>query len=297
MPVEFTVLASGSSGNSAMIADGAAGPLWLIDVGLSPSELDDRLALVGGSWNRVAGVLLTHTHGDHVGTAALRRMAKLGIPLYCHEGHRDALSRLNGFRTLESRQLVRNYDDRPFLVPGGPQVEALELSHDAHPTFGYRIELRPEGRRSRSVGIGYAADTGCWTERLADDLADLECLAIEFNHDVKLQRDSGRPWHLIARNLGDRGHLSNDQAADLVAAIARRSRPGTLRYLALLHLSRQCNQPALALESARRALQSAHRKTTIVAARQAEPLPNHPIAPAPRPRKIIPNGFPWEAAR
>lgn len=294
MPVEFSALASGSSGNSLLV--GAGGPLWLIDVGLGPRELAERLAMVGASWDRVAGVLLTHTHGDHVGSASLRWMAKTGVPLYCHEGHRPALASLKGFKALEQGGLVRPFDDRPFLAPGGLRAEALELSHDCHPTFGFRLEVRPEGRKSRPVGIGHAADTGCWTDRLADDLADVELLAVEFNHDVEMQRNSGRSWHLVARNLGDRGHLSNDQGAELVAAVACRSRPGTLRHLVLLHLSRQCNLPSLALEAAGRALKSVHRQAAVVVARQSEPLPSYPIRPAPRPRKAAPAGFPWDAA-
>ena len=63
------------------------------------------------------------------------------------------------------------------------------------------------------------ADTGCWTGAAADALTDVDLLAVEFNHDVEMQRRSGRPWHLIARNLGDRGHLSNDQGAALVAEV------------------------------------------------------------------------------
>lgn len=294
MPVEFSALASGSSGNAMLVSGG--GPHWLIDAGLGPRDLADRLAMVGGSWDRVAGVLLTHTHGDHVGTSTLRWMARTGVPLICHEGHRASLARMKGFKALDAGGLVRCFDDRPFLGPGGLRAEPLELSHDCHPTVGFRLEVRPDGRRSRPVSIGYAADTGCWTDRLADDLADVELLAIEFNHDVAMQRDSGRSWHLIARNLGDRGHLSNDQGAALVEAVARRSRPGTLRHLVLLHLSHQCNLPALALEAAGQALKSANRRATVVAARQSEPLPNYPIRPAPRPQKVFPATFPWEAA-
>ena len=44
---------------------------------------------------------------------------------------------------------------------------------------------------------------------MAESLADVDVLGVEFNHDVAMQKSSPRPEFLIARNLGDRGHLSN----------------------------------------------------------------------------------------
>jgi hypothetical protein len=51
---------------------------------------------------------------------------------------------------------------------------------------------------------------------------------------------------VITRVLGDEGHLSNVQAADLLREVLRRSVPGRLRHVVQLHLSRECNRPGLA---------------------------------------------------
>ena len=59
---------------------------------------------------------------------------------------------------------------------------------------------------------------------MVDALADVDLLGVEFNHDVELERYSGRHPVLIARNLGQRGHLSNDQGADFLSALLERSR-------------------------------------------------------------------------
>src|SRR5436305_821384 len=90
-----------------------------------------------------------------------------------------------------------------------------------------------------------------WDDTLADHLADVDLLAVEFNHDVDLEYSSGRSPMLIQRVLGDEGHLSNAQAAALVRAVLARSPAGRLRHLVQLHLSRDCNLPGLARESAR----------------------------------------------
>ena len=85
---------------------------------------------------------------------------------------------------------------------------------------------------------------------MARRLADVDVLALEFNHDVALQYASGRSPRLIRRVLGDHGHLSNTQAAALFAEVLRQSAPGRVQHLVQLHLSRQCNRPELALHAA-----------------------------------------------
>jgi hypothetical protein len=99
---------------------------------------------------------------------------------------------------------------------------------------------------------------------------------------VDLQRQSNRPPRLIARNLGDRGHLSNRQAADFVSAVLERSGRGSIRHLVLLHLSGQCNNPNLALKTARAAVRGRGRRVMVHAALQAPAHPNLWLEPARR---------------
>jgi hypothetical protein len=109
---------------------------------------------------------------------------------------------------------------------------------------------------------------------MADSLADVDILSVEFNHDVAMQKSSGRSAALIARNLGDRGHLSNDQGAELVRSVLERSRRDKVSHLVLLHLSEQCNRPELAIHQARTAVQATGRRVSIHAARQTPAHPN-----------------------
>ena len=109
MPVQFAVLASGSSGNSTLIRSCGAG--LLLDVGLGPRALEERLAIVGSAWDHLAAAILTHTHGDHVDTHTLANLARRRIPFYCHEGHAAGLARLAGFSDVKVRgeELVANW--------------------------------------------------------------------------------------------------------------------------------------------------------------------------------------------
>jgi phosphoribosyl 1,2-cyclic phosphodiesterase len=279
MSVQFAVLASGSQGNATLIqADGVG---ILLDVGIGPRALAGRLNAVGSSWQRIGVALLTHTHGDHLDDATFQTMARRRVVLYCHDGHRAELRSLPGFRALEAAALVRSYGERPFLTPIGLWVEPVPLSHDSVPTFGFRMEAK-DGRSARPVAVGYLADTGNWSEAMVDALCDVDLLGVEFNHDIEMQRNSGRSPALIARVLGDRGHLSNVQGAGFLAAVLARSRPGTIRHVVLLHLSRQCNLPALAVEVARRAIRSTGRRVIVHAALQATAHPNLWLKPALR---------------
>jgi ribonuclease BN (tRNA processing enzyme) len=215
-------------------------------------------------------VLLTHTHTDHWNERTLAHLGRQSVHLYCHDDHQLSLQRDSAeFAGLRQDKLVRTYRTGQALsLAPGLQAEALPLRHDGL-TFGFRLEYLDAF--GRSCVLAYAADLGSWTPRLARALAGADILALEFNHDVDLQVISGRPRALIRRNLGDHGHLSNAQAADLLREVLRLSPPGRLRHLVQLHLSRDCNHPDLALEAARTA--SAGHELAIHTSCQDAPLP------------------------
>jgi ribonuclease BN (tRNA processing enzyme) len=284
MALQFAVLASGSRGNATLVRSGGSGVL--IDLGIGPRALEGRLASVESSWSHIGCALLTHTHGDHLDNATLHALARRGVAFYYHDGHRGELVRLSGFRALEDARLVRSYDERPFLTPTGLSVEPLLLNHDCSPTFGFRVEAKTR-RDARAVAIGYLADTGSWNPVMADLLAEVDLLGVEFNHDVEMQIRSRRSPELIARNLGDWGHLSNRQGSEFLAAVLARSGRGSVRNVVLLHLSEQCNRPELALEEARAAIRASGRRIQVLAARQSPAHPNIWIEPGRR-RRLSP---------
>ncbi len=252
MALRFTVLASGSSGNATLVQANDFGVL--IDVGLGPRQFATRLREVGSSWSSVDAVLLTHTHSDHWKDRTFAYLQRAGIPLYCHPDHHPVLLAYSpAFSNLLAAGLVRPFEawQRLLLAPG-LHCQPLPVRHDSGATFGFRLDGAPD-LFGRAPALAYAADLGTWDAPLAEQLADVDLLALEFNHDVSLERSSGRAPRLVARVLGDEGHLSNDQASALVADVLRRS-PGRLRHLVQLHLSRDCNRRSLAREAARRAL-------------------------------------------
>src|SRR5204863_225112 len=137
--------------------------------------------------------------------------AKIGLPIFCHATQADWLRQQSEmFVELERKGQVRFYD---IGVPWEPtptlRCLPLEVAHDGGVTCGFRFEATaPAG--TRGPALAYLADLGIWNQMLARQLADVDLLAVEFNHDVGLQRSSGRHPRLIARILGREGHLSNE---------------------------------------------------------------------------------------
>ena len=206
---------------------------------------------VGAAWPGIHAVLLTHTHGDHWNERTFAYLHRLRIPLFLHADHQQYLGNYcSTYESLEKAGLLRGYvNGAEFEVGPGLRCRPVAVRHDGGPTFGFRFE-GPADLFGQPCSLGYAADLGCWDDGLADLLADVDLLAVEFNHDVALERASGRMPRLIARVLGDDGHLSNEQGAALVRAVLERSANGRLKHVVQLHLSRDCNRPDLAAEAA-----------------------------------------------
>jgi phosphoribosyl 1,2-cyclic phosphodiesterase len=85
--VRFTVLASGSKGNSTIVSGGRT--RILVDCGLSCRELFRRMRLVGEEPETLDAILITHEHSDHVNGVAVTAR-KLGIPVYFTEATHGA---------------------------------------------------------------------------------------------------------------------------------------------------------------------------------------------------------------
>jgi len=266
MTARLTVLASGSSGNATLLQVDGFG--LLIDCGLNPRMLSSRLSAVGASWDKVNAVILTHTHGDHWKDLTLADLRSRNIPIHAHPAQIEQLRvQAPSFESLRRAGLTRTYrGDRPVEFAPGLVVRPLRVSHDADPTFAFRIDqVDSDGL---AWGIGYASDLGCGSPELIEAFAGVDVLALEFNHDVKMERKSRRPQFLVDRVLGDHGHLSNAQAAELVAEIASRSGDGFPGHLVQLHLSRECNRPELASAVGRAALAMLNPRTEVITAQQ-----------------------------
>jgi phosphoribosyl 1,2-cyclic phosphodiesterase len=266
MTGRFTVLASGSSGNAALLETEGFG--LLIDCGLQPRMLTGRLQEIQSGWDKIHAVILTHTHGDHWKDHTLAEFRSRKIPLYAHAAQLEELATCSElYEPLRHAKLLRSYSHTSQLeLTAGLKLRPIRVSHDADPTFAFRIDCLD--RAGLAWSIGYASDLGCGSAELIEAFAGVDVLALEYNHELELERRSRRPQFLIDRVLSNRGHLSNCQAAELTTAIAARSGVGYPGHLVQLHLSKECNRPELASVAGRASLAAFNPLAEVITARQ-----------------------------
>jgi phosphoribosyl 1,2-cyclic phosphodiesterase len=235
--LSLCVLGSGSGGNSTVLRVGGA--CILLDAGFGPRTTARKLAQASIALEQVRAVCVTHLDQDHFRGTWIRTLLELGIRLFVHRWHLDALRRLPDGDRLQQEGLLEVFDGQPFApltdVPG-LSLAAVPLPHDQKGTVGFVVEA--EGAR-----LGYATDLGNVPRELIERFAGVDVVAIESNYDPQLELESSRPAFLKQRIMGGRGHLSNQQAFDAVRAIADRSPAGCPRQVVLLHRSGQCNHP------------------------------------------------------
>lgn len=243
------VLASGSKGNALVVQ--AGGTTVLVDCGLTPKVLRARLKAVGLELSSLDALLITHAHADHV-VGALRLGAALRLPSFATRETQRQLSRRGGLVHFRAVQ-----PGVAFSV-GDITVKAVGLPHDAPGTVAYVLEH--EGER-----FGVCTDLGYPDLHVARALGGCDTLYLEFNHDEDMLWNGPYPPRLKRRVASDRGHLSNRQAAAMLADIDT----SRLRRLLLAHLSEVNNTPTLAIEAAKEALQGTGIR--LMAAPQYEP--------------------------
>jgi len=258
----FCALASGSSGNCVFVETIGVG--LLIDLGLNPRTISSRLAAIGASWERVHAAVLTHVHGDHWKERTLAHLHSRKVPLFGHPQHLERLLECSAVAgPMQKAGLLRSFEaGERFEVRNSLTCLPVPVPHDCDPTFAFRIDGR-SGLFSEPWSLGYASDLGVTPTALIEQFRDVELLALEFNHDVEMQKRSGRPHHLIERVLGDRGHLSNVQAAETLRAILNNESGPRLRHVVQLHLSHQCNRPELARRAAADVIKSMKRSVAV----------------------------------
>ncbi|MBQ3807499.1 MAG: MBL fold metallo-hydrolase [Kiritimatiellae bacterium] len=242
--MKFSVLASSSKGNCTYVEAGDT--RILVDAGLRCSGVCERLASIGRSLGDIQAVLVTHGHSDHTSSLPVIE-GKTGVPVYATDATASTIER-DGRR--EKPDLAWNF---AVFSPGDPfplgdlEVEPFAIPHDAADPVGF--VLRAPG----GATLGFATDLGEAPVSVARRLAGCNALVLEFNHDPEMLLASDRDWRLKQRILGRSGHLSNEQAAVLLAQVATPA----LRHVVPAHLSDECNRPSLALSAARGALRRA----------------------------------------
>ncbi len=221
----FASLGSGSRGNGTVVALG--GKVLLVDCGFSLRQTERRLQRVGLSGGDIDAILVTHEHSDHIsGVGALAH--KYAIPVYGSYG--TLKYDLGGVRT-------HPFDgDVPFRIEE-VGINPVRVPHDAREPTQFVLDDGDET-------IGVLSDLGCVTSHVVEQFSSCSHLLMEANHDREMLMHGGYPPHLKRRVGAEYGHLSNDQALQLLDSVA-----GPQLEVVLGHVSEQNNCPQILRET------------------------------------------------
>jgi phosphoribosyl 1,2-cyclic phosphodiesterase len=235
--VKFCVLASGSSGNAALLATEST--RILVDAGLSMRELGRRMLAAGENLEDIDAILLTHEHSDHIsGVPVLARRLKKPKPFFLTRLTGPAIDWENSIPVLEPFQAGAS-----FRI-GDIDVQSFSVPHDAIDPVGFCLQ-------AQGVRIGIATDLGYIPQSVKHHLNRCDLLLIEANHDLEMLKVGPYPWSVKQRVMSRVGHLSITVTCDFLAD----ELDSRAQHVILGHVSEANNHPEIVRALAAEALE------------------------------------------
>lgn len=232
--IRFASLGSGSAGNALLVESGDT--CLMLDCGFGLRETVTRLARLGRHPADLAGILVTHEHGDHLG-GAFRLARKFSLPVWMTHGTWCAA------RESDTGLNLRVIDSNCPRVIGQLEVQPFPVPHDAREPVQYVFS-------DSTHRLGVLTDIGEITPHVRKILSGCDGLVLECNHDAAMLAGSSYPLSVKRRIAGRFGHLENSAAAGLLSRIDC----SRLQHLVAAHLSERNNSPSLAVGALARAL-------------------------------------------
>lgn len=256
------VLGSGSKGNASVIWDRISGEGMLVDAGICKRDTFGFSEQGGFDLAGLRGIFITHAHSDHVKNLGviLRGLRAKGIevPLFMHE---RALAASKELQKAAEASEVRLVEAGERFSAGTIGAIALPTSHDVEASLGLRVECGGDA-------LGFITDTGTVLPEALAGLRGVRILGLESNHDVTMLKNGPYPRMLKERVGSDRGHLSNDQAAEVLEALLCEE----LETVVALHISENNNTYRLPVETLRAVVDRAGARVSVTCAYQHRPV-------------------------
>lgn len=229
MGMQFSVLASGSTGNAIYVE--TEQHAFLVDAGLSGRQMEQLFGQIGRNIADLSGILVTHEHSDHIkGIGVLARKYKL--PIYANDKTWSAMEGMIGEIPTDLKFSFGMESVQSF---GSLEIESFGVSHDAVQPMFYIFH---EGSKKLVI----ITDTGYVSDRMKGTISNADIFVFESNHDVEMLRMGRYPWSVKQRILSDVGHVSNEDAALAMGEVIG----DRTKRIYLAHLSKDNNMKDLA---------------------------------------------------
>lgn len=224
--MQVHVLASGSTGNAVCFNMGKT--KILIDAGISARRIEQGLDKIGLKASDLDAVLITHEHTDHV----------KGIDVFVRRHHIPVFARPKTWEMISCRDKLPSNCIRYLeseLELKDIYIKTFKISHDAVDPVGFCLY-------SEKYKCVLATDLGVVTKEVEEAISLADLVILESNHDLAMLKNGSYPIYLKNRIVGNKGHLSNVQAGNLLARVKKK--PNMRVFLA--HLSQENNMPSIA---------------------------------------------------
>ena len=232
--MEFCSIASGSTGNCIYIGSNSSSVL--VDAGISGKKVEEGLNSFDHTAKDLKGILVTHEHSDHIkGLGVLAK--KHHLPIYATPGTMEAIRSTSTLGKLDPELLHEIHADEHFQI-GDLDILPFRISHDAAEPVAYRV-----AHEEHTVAV--CTDLGYYDDYIIEHLKGLQAVLLESNHDINMLQVGSYPYYLKQRILGNRGHLSNENAGKLLSEILN----DDMNTVMLGHLSKENNYEELAYET------------------------------------------------
>ena len=226
-------LYSSSSGNMFHICSDKTD--ILIDIGVSYKAIKEGLKSISKDIPDINGILITHEHIDHIkGLPLLCR--KNNIPIYACGKTADYLNNMLAEQNINAKIIKIEYE-MPFKIFDF-EITPFETSHDAIYPCGYDIKCHQKH-------IAYATDLGFVSDEVFSHLKNSDFTILEANYDKTMLDFGPYPFNTKRRIASIKGHLSNDDSANLIAKLYDYN---SSNYI-LSHMSENNNTKEIALDS------------------------------------------------
>lgn len=222
--MRVSVLSSGSKGNTTYIE--SDNTKILIDIGNTSKYVKEKLEDFGVRPEELDGILITHTHVDHVkGLKVFEK--KYNVPVYITDIMHKELDYLDSYVSLSEEFDIKDI-----------HITSIKTSHDTEDSRGYILSCNDSS-------IVYITDTGYINKKYFDMLSNKNLYIMESNHDVEMLSNGKYPFQLRQRILSDKGHLSNYDSSKYLSSFIG----DNTKYVLLAHLSEENNTEELAYET------------------------------------------------
>ena len=190
------VLETGSSGNCYILTSDS-GKMLILDIGVTKKDI---LKAINYQVMDLSGIIITHSHADHLNKHSCKGFEMMGIPVW------------KPYMNLESGKIRKTYFDQF-------RVTSFDVPHDGTPCCGYLIES--DGKK-----ILYVTDAEYIKYNFRDQ--KLHTIIIECNYQADyVNMDAKKAKHVL------KGHMELNTCIDFLKA----NQTDELKNVILCHTS------------------------------------------------------------